>query len=265
MSADVTRATVGGGRRTGQRVRSKFFAYSATMILIAVFIGFSKTFYLRPLSGVRDMLGQRLPPLLVMIHGVLLSIWFSLLCLQAWLGALRRIELHRRLGAWGVFVAALVITSSLAVTYQFVPRGLEAGRAPAQIASILLSNALSLALFAVLVALAVRWRRNSEVHKRLMLCASLAILAPAFASGNVPGDRPLGPFLHPLLPDGPLGQPFMAATVVAIATMAIHDFATLRRISAATAFGGVALIAKQSIVQAAGHAVQLEVLLRWLN
>lgn len=245
-------------------MRSRFFAYAASVILVVVFIGFSRTFYFRPLSGVRDMLGQR-PPLPVMLHGALLSIWFLLFCLQAWLVALRRIDIHRRLGIWGVLVAALVAISSAVVTYQFVPRALEAGRPRALIAAILVSNTLSLAMFAALVAVAVHLRRNPEVHKRLMLCASLAILAPAFAAGNIPGDRPLGPFLRALLPDGPMTTPFMVSTVVAVLALAIHDYVNDRRINVATALGGTALIAKQTIVQAVGQSVHALWLVRWFG
>lgn len=260
----MTNSSQDVGRRAGPRARSKFFAYAASAILVVVFIGFSRTFYLRPLTAVRDMLG-RFPPLAVMLHGALLSIWFLLFSLQAWLVALRRIDIHRRLGVWGIMTAALVAISSAIVTYQFVPRALEAGRPRQVIAAILVSNALSLAMFAALVAAAVHLRRNPEAHKRLMLCASLAILAPAFAAGNISGDRPLGPFLKALLPAGPLTQPFMVTTVVAVVALAIHDYVNDRRISVATALGGTALIAKQAIVQAVGQSVYAQELVRWFE
>src|SRR4030095_14432248 len=71
-----------------------FYCGMALAAIVAVFIGFSRTYYLR--SHFQD---DRLP-LYLQVHGAAFSAWMMLFLTQTSLVAASRTDLHRRLG-WG--------------------------------------------------------------------------------------------------------------------------------------------------------------------
>src|SRR5258708_35432679 len=72
-------------------------------IVITVFAGFSRTFYLRPYFQTQPLI-----PLLV-LHGVGFSSWMVLLITQTTLIATKRTRTHMRLGIAGGVLASLMI------------------------------------------------------------------------------------------------------------------------------------------------------------
>ena len=101
--------------KTGERV---FYTGMAVAILITVFAGFSRTFYLRPHF-------QQIQPLipLLIVHGIVFSSWIVLLIVQTSLVAAKRTRTHMRLGiAGGVLAAAMIVigtvTAIITVTYR---------------------------------------------------------------------------------------------------------------------------------------------------
>ena len=81
-----------------------FYTGMAIAILITVFAGFSRTWFLRPYFPQV----QGLIPLLV-LHGVLFSSWIALFITQTSLIATRRTRTHMRLGIAGGVLASLMI------------------------------------------------------------------------------------------------------------------------------------------------------------
>jgi hypothetical protein len=79
------------------RFEDFFFSSMAVLILITVFLGFARTYYL---AGVFN--ANPLPPLLH-LHGAAFSSWILLLIVQTSLVAAGRVDLHRRLGLLGFF------------------------------------------------------------------------------------------------------------------------------------------------------------------
>src|SRR6266699_5707683 len=80
-----------------------FYIGMVAVIVITVFAGFSRTFYLRPYFQT-----QRLIPLLI-LHGVVFSSWIVLFVTQTTLVAARRTRTHMRLGIAGGVLAALML------------------------------------------------------------------------------------------------------------------------------------------------------------
>ena len=220
------------------RHRSHFFVVMSIGVLLIVLVGFGPTLYLRLLFDV--------PPISAYahVHGVLLTTWFALVVAQAVLIRRRSVRMHRRLGAAGVALGMAVVTSSIVVTAQFVERVMHAPteldrRLSAMMgsgvdppltdlaATSLWGNLTSLALFATLLTLAVLMRDRSDAHKRLMMLASLSILAPAIARiARWPG---LGGDLGPLVP---------IVMVSLLSAMIWFDFRIQRRVHWATLAGG---------------------------
>ncbi len=195
--------------RAARRGRTRFFLAIAGAILAIVLVGFAPTLYLRALFDVPAIPG------LLYLHGTLLTAWFALVVTQAALVRAGNVALHRRLGVAGVALGVALVIVSTVVTLRFVDRVLHAPTAMDSDLSVALGfgaqapllgiaatalwgNLTSLTMFSVLVCCAVLARRRGDVHKRLMVLASVSILAPAIARiSRWPG---LGGDLGPLVP-----------------------------------------------------------------
>jgi hypothetical protein len=168
---------------------SRLYAWFALVAAVTIFAGFGRTLYLRSISGA--------PPLstLLLVHGIVMTTWFVLFCAQVWLAATGHLRWHRRLGWLGAVVA-------LAVIYVGVDAAIDAGRrgvGPAHGVSMQMFMAIPLfdmPVFALLVGIALWLRRRPDIHKRLMLLASLGMLTPAIARIPLPLIQAGGPPLY---------------------------------------------------------------------
>jgi hypothetical protein len=156
-------------------------------MLLAVLGGFSHTFYLRPLYSVRPL------PAVLYLHGAVLTAWFLLTVVQGWLVHTRRFRLHRRTGYVVATYAALVVAMGVIADLRMAEE-IDSPKDPENI--VVWGNFYSLVLFASYVSLAVVFRKQPEVHKRLTLLASVSIVGPALArfadfSPGGPAARPL--------------------------------------------------------------------------
>ena len=134
------------------------------------------------------------------MHGFVLTSWFLLLVGQTALVVAQRTDLHRRLGILGGFVAVALVGVSLVAVLGF-PAHVKANVLSSDTAfdvnvvrAVVWTDLASLVIFSTFVATALYWRRRSDVHKRLMLLASIAILGPAVARVLpllTPGPGPL--------------------------------------------------------------------------
>ena len=90
-----------------------------------------------------------------------------------------RRDIHRRLGVAGaVLAAAMVVVGTILAIWNA-----REGRAPPGVPPLpfLIIPLFDMLVFAPLVAAAVWYRRRPETHKRLMLLATLSLLAAAVA------------------------------------------------------------------------------------
>jgi Na+-translocating ferredoxin:NAD+ oxidoreductase RnfA subunit len=161
-------ASVPETRPPGQRY---FYVVAAVLVLLVVFTGFAPSFYLKGHLGPARELS-----LLVRIHGVVMTAWYALLLVQAVLIRWPRPDLHRQLGFFGGFLAAAVAVLASVVQ-------LNATRDErARLGWLHVEGAAigSLLVFFILVGLALYWRKRPEIHKRLMLVATLSLLGAAW-------------------------------------------------------------------------------------
>ncbi|HEY1472000.1 MAG TPA: hypothetical protein VGF61_23370 [Candidatus Acidoferrum sp.] len=96
-------ATVTAHPRRQLRSDDLFFSGMSAVSLIVVLIGFARTYFLAGLFR------APLPKLLVHIHGAAFTLWIVLFIVQIGLVAARRVDLHRRLGLLGFFLAILMV------------------------------------------------------------------------------------------------------------------------------------------------------------
>jgi hypothetical protein len=157
----------------GCRYDHWFFSIMALLMLVTVFIGFARTYYL---AGVFH---APLPSLIVHLHGAAFSCWILLLVTQTSLVSAGHVNIHRRLGIVGFLLASLMIVLGvLAATDSLVRQAGPAGRDPKFFYIIPLTDML---IFGTLIFFAFRARSNPPVHKRLIFVATTALLIAAVA------------------------------------------------------------------------------------
>lgn len=213
---------------TVANVERRFYSGVALAILLSVFIGFSRSFYLKPVL----FPGFPAPPEpLFVLHGLLFSAWVLLFSVQTRLVAQGKVQHHRRLGAWGAGLAVgLVVLGVIA--------GLTAAARPGGFIGIpvpplqfLVVPLAAIVLFAGFTALAIARRRDPQSHKRLMLLGSLQMVTPGVA--RWPGLAQFGP------------PAFFGITDLFLVALAIFDFRTRGRLHPVTLWGGIFTIVAQ--------------------
>jgi hypothetical protein len=119
------------------------------------------------------------------------------------------------LGLWGALVAASRPTGFNGV--------------PVPPLQFLVIPIFDLAFFGTFVSLALKWRTNAQAHKRLMVLATVALLAAAFARW---------PFVWQL------GHPYayFGLASLFVVVLAVWDFRSRGSLHPVTRWGGLALI-----------------------
>ncbi|HEV2228826.1 MAG TPA: hypothetical protein VGR86_07680 [Steroidobacteraceae bacterium] len=214
---------------------SRLYGCAALAVAALAFAGFARSYYLRA------FVSARLLRPLAHFHGILMSGWVVLFITQARLIARRHVSSHRRLGALGAVLAGvIVIVGSLTVAAAIERR--FPGVSLARFARIFVEfDGLSLWVFGALVLAAVLARRRSDIHKRLMLCATVALLPPA-----------VGRIAEQLLPGSDWHLAIAAATTSAfVLTCALADTLQLKRLHPAMACGAAAVLAANLLTRLA--------------
>jgi hypothetical protein len=159
----------------------------------------------------------------VYVHGLLFFSWISLLFIQALLAVRRQLKWHRRLGWIGASLIPLMTASGVIVAYWATRRDVAAGQEAVAL-PFFFGMLMDMFLFASLGTAAVLARRNSPVHKRLILIATLAVLGAAV--GRIPV----------------LGGVANYITVFMLLCIAAFDALTIKRVHHATILGGAWLL-----------------------
>lgn len=158
----------------------RLFVGAAFGALVVVFIGFSRTYFLKFLYHTPAL------PWLVHLHGAVMASWFVLFFAQTSLIARHRADLHRRLGAIGAALIVVMVVLGMIVVAHAAAREVHAQAKDAPFFLMLLAlDPFMLLVFATLAASAIAVRnRRGDMHKRLMLLATLSLTL--FAIGRLP-------------------------------------------------------------------------------
>lgn len=217
------------------KAERRFFTGMAVAMLLFVFLGFAPTYFLAPLLELELARPPHLSPL-VHLHAAVASAWMVFLVLQTGLIMGQQHASHMRNGLIGAALAAALVLIGFAVAITAAQSGRNPpGWTPSEFLIIPLVN---LVLFAGFVAAALSFRGRVDIHKRLMLIATIAILVPA-------GSRFARYYLAPVVPGGPVGG--MILSDLFLAALAIHDVRTRGRLHPATIWGGSILLFSQPL------------------
>jgi hypothetical protein len=237
-------ATHAGAR--GRRPDRLFYVLLAVVASLLVFAGFARTYYLKVYFEARP-----LPPL-VHLHGFVFTCWFVLFLVQVTLVAVKRTDLHRRLGVAGGLLALLMLLVGVTTAIAAAKRGFgpPGGPPPLVFLTIPFGDIL---VFSILVGAGFYFRRQSETHKRLMLLATIGILTPAIARL---------PFAF-ILAAGPLA--FFGLTDLFLAACVFYDTVARRRLHPAYLWGGLLIVVSQPLRLALGGTGVWLTFARWLT
>jgi fumarate reductase subunit C len=233
----VTTTAVRGGIGTNERAlrhyEHAFFSGMSILIAAIVFVGFARTYFLRGVFHPRP-----LPSWIIHVHAAVFTCWVVLLVIQTSLVASHRVKIHRRLGILGFLLAPLVLLLGVVAATDTLTRSAAApGFDPRSFYAIPLSE---IAGFAVPALCALCMRRDSAVHKRLILIATIAMTTAAF------GRWPVHLLLHKPLPA-------MLAAFSLFLVLALYDLVSNGKIHRATLAGSVYVIAIELLSFPVGH------------
>ena len=217
----------------------RLYILAAIVIPLIVLVGFARTYYLKPFFNTPD-----LPNRIVQLHGVVMTAWMLLFIVQVSLVAKRRVRVHQRLGIAGGVLAVLVVVVGVLTALYAAAREVTPGPSPLAFLVVPLGDML---VFAVLIGLALYYRRKPQVHKRLMLLAAIGLLTPAIA--RIPVS-----FIYN---GGPLA--FFGLGDLVLLAFVTYDTFKHRRLHPVFLWGSIVIIALQPIrlLLAGTHA--------WLN
>lgn len=188
--------------RLASRAAKRFYLATAVLFVALAFVGFSR-FYLQG----RSYPGRPIPEpikLLVIAHGVSMSLWLLFLVMQTALISVRNVKLHMRLGMFGAGLAAAIVVLGVWLGIMSArvtpPEARIWGMAPKQFMAVPMISVLT---FGVLVAIAIWKRKKPAIHRSMIISATLVTLSAAVSridalnhlyAGTVL-DRELGPFV----------------------------------------------------------------------
>jgi hypothetical protein len=217
----------------------RFYVRMAFVCASIAIVGFAPTYWI-PLST----RALEVHPL-THVHAVVFYSWMALFVTQTSLAASGRLVRHRELGLLGIALATAMCFIGVGMSADSIKRSDAAGFGDAGRAFSIVSLT-AIGLFAGLFALAVRAVRKPEVHKRLMLVATvsllqaavgrwfLLILAPRVAPGVVPSPPPV---LVTVMPG-------IVVDLLIVAAM-VHDRRTTGRVHSTYWYAGAAVLAVQ--------------------
>jgi hypothetical protein len=221
-------------------VGQRFYVGMATTFVAIALIGFAPTYWLPLTRGTLEV-----PPI-THVHALFFYGWTLLFLRQTWLAATGEVRRHRELGVAGVALATGMLFVGLDAAVTSLKQAEAAGFGDAGRAfSIVPLSAI--ALFTVLVAIAVLNVRKTDVHKRLMLVATASVMQAAVGRWFILFLAPPRPAGGGAVSPPPVLVTVMPGLVVDLLIVAamIHDRRTNGRVHRAYWISGAVVVAVQ--------------------
>lgn len=182
-----------------------FFYYFSGILLITVVFAFSMNILLKNYHLNSNMS-------LVIIHGISMLLWYFILFWQTRQIRINNIKAHKQLGLMTIFLAIAIVISGIMIAisnYKGEGESLT-----------LFGNFSGMFIFGVLYLFALKNRHKPDIHKRLMIVASITMLSPALV--RILRIFDINDFVT---------LPFW---LLYIAALPIYDFRKLKRVHKAT-------------------------------
>ncbi len=169
VSAPVPRVST-----PARTARSQFYVGVGAFMCALVLVGFWPSYFGPALRGHIER------PAVIQVHGLIFVGWMALLMTQVVLAARGQIRAHRTVGTWGIGYGVVVFIMGVIAGVAAPVIHLSAGEwTRDRAAGFLLVTLGDMTLFGSLFAAAFFYRRKPEIHKRLMVGATVALLFAA--------------------------------------------------------------------------------------
>jgi hypothetical protein len=209
----------------------RFFTGMALAILLAVFVGFAPSFYLKVIFGAPGVSGAPILSPLMHVHGFVFTCWILVFLVQTRLIAGRRLAVHRRLGYAAAGLAVAMIVLGVMAAVDAGRRGAAPPGGPPPLAFMIVPFT-DMVIFTILVGSGMWFRHRGDIHKRLMLVSTIALITAPIA--RWPGVLAGGPLL------------FFALTDLFVVVAMVYDRMTRGRVHPAYWWGGGGLLGSQA-------------------
>lgn len=159
------------------RTRERMFFGGMSLLMIAcVLLGFRMTYF--PLGAKPVALSSWV----IVIHGAVFSLYLLLFLVQTALVSARKVHWHRQLGLWIYGLACIMVPLGIFTAMDELRRKAGAGP-PWEFVydpwTFSLVSVMGISMFGALIAASYIARRKPDVHKRLALYATLAMMDAA--------------------------------------------------------------------------------------
>ena len=184
-----------------------FYVIAGCVMLVATVVGFRLFLAHGKGFGGGEITHQIFP--LVVVHGLAMFSWVVVFLLQSILILNGNPRLHMRIGVGGAVLAGVMVplgSVSAILSARYNPDIYQLLGGPRFFLATMLGEMLS---FGVLVGVAVIYRRRPEIHRPMMLLASLMIISGALGRCPYIGEYALMPPLYVLGPALVLGALFL--------------------------------------------------------
>ncbi len=206
-----------------------YFYTMPCIFLLLVFLGFAPSFYLKFLITDQPFYPNGLPTVHI-VHGIILTMWYIFLVMQARWITVKNISIHRKVGWLGAVWAVLVIASTVWVVSVFPDRMVVLAQQTNATVDEIEPNLLQLlwldlfmgVLFVAFVVTGIIKRNTAHIHKRVMLYTGIVFLFAAVARlGGI-----IGHFTFPAL-----GFIVNLGVLLGITiSLLVHDYRTYKKI-----------------------------------
>ena len=154
--------------------RPRFYVGLASFMTLMVLVGFWPSYFGRFLSGIPTR------PWVIHLHGAIFAGWMALLVTQVILAARGKIRAHRSLGTLGIAYGFIVLAMGIVISVAAPVMHFTAGEQTMdESAGFLIIPLGDMVLFGGFFIPAVIYRNRPELHKRLIVLATTALLFAA--------------------------------------------------------------------------------------
>jgi hypothetical protein len=157
--------------------KSSFYLFITIGISFTAFWGFTYTYFSPVIAGTYPQVSPTLH-----IHGWSFFLWYLLVPLQALLMKTGRRRIHMTLGSASLVLAAFMVFTGILVASVRIEQGLNATEVNefvtfwANFGQLIMYNMI---LFVIFYGAAIAWRKQPDVHKRMIILASAGALPAA--------------------------------------------------------------------------------------
>ena len=162
---------------TRERMERLFYLVSGCLMLLVVALGFQH-FYLHGKASDGGPVTQQIVPL-VFLHGILMTTWIIAFVVQSGLIVSGNRKLHMTLGVAGAVLAGLLVIVGVATAIASVHYNPESYKEIWGARRFLSFMLVNISGFAILAGSGLIYRRRPEVHRPMMLLATLFVAGPA--------------------------------------------------------------------------------------